>query len=105
MKTSRDYKPINLPPLSKEQLKEIDTLKKMSDKSINLKDIPEATDNQLKAGNFYYFNSLKLKKTGVHILLDNDNLDWLKSYGKGYQPRLNNVLRWAKLNNCPIDQL
>ena len=38
-------------------------------------------------------------------LIDEDNLEWLKSTGKGYQPRLNNVIRWAKLNNCPIEKM
>lgn len=38
-------------------------------------------------------------------MIDDDNLEWLKKEGKGYQLRLNNVLRWARLNNCPIDEM
>ena len=105
MKTSKDYKNINFPSLTNEQLQEIDNLKKMDDKSINTKEIPEVTDEILKTGHFYYANSLRIPKKSIHIMIDEDNLDWLKSIGKGYQPRLNNVLRWAKLNNCPIDKM
>ena len=105
MKTLKNYKAFNLPSLTDEQLKEIDKLKKKSDKSIDLKSIPELTDKQIATGHFAYANSLKIKKTGIHIMIDEDNLEWLKSSGKGYQPRLNNVLRWAKLNNCPIEKM
>jgi uncharacterized protein (DUF4415 family) len=64
-------------------------------------DMSECTGN----GGFYYIQSLKMPKTDVHTKIDNDNLEWLKQEGKGYQARLNNVIRWARLNNCPITQL
>lgn len=105
MKTLKNYKTFNLPTLSEKQLKEIDALKRMDDNSIDLSSIPELTDEEFKTGHFVYANSLKIKKTPVHLMLDDDNLEWLKSQGKGYQPRLNKVLRWAKLNNCPIESL
>lgn len=105
MRTLKNYKNINLPSFNEEQLKEIAELQAMDDKDINVIDIPELTSEQMKAGHFAYANSLKMKKVSVHIQLDEDNLDWLKGPGKGYQPRLNKVLRWAKLNNCPIDHL
>ena len=105
MRTSKSYKNINLPSLTKEQLKEIEVLKAMSDDQINTSDIPEASSERLASGHLYYAKSLKMPKTGIHILIDDDNLEWLKKAGKGYQPRLNNVLRWARLNNCPIDEM
>ena len=105
MRTSKNYKNINLPSLNEEQLKEIETLKAMSDDQIDTSDIPEATAEMLASGNLYYAASLKMPKTDVHIKIDDDNLEWLKKAGKGYQPRLNNVLRWARLNNCPIDKM
>lgn len=101
----KKYKSINLPPLNDEQLKEIENLKNMADEDIDTKDIPEATEKEFSSGHFYYANSLKIPKISIHLLIDEDNLDWLKSSGKGYQPRLNNVIRWAKLNNCPIDKM
>ena len=59
----------------------------------------------IETGQLYYAKSLKMPKTGIHIMIDDDNLEWLKKAGKGYQPRLNNVFRWARLNNCPIDKM
>lgn len=105
MRTSKSYKNIDLPSLSEEQLKEIEALKAMSDDQIDTSDIPEATEKMLASGHLYYAKSLKMPKTGIHVLIDDDNLEWLKNPGKGYQPRLNNVLRWARLNNCPIDKM
>ena len=104
MRTSKNYRNINLPSLSEEQLKEIEALKAMPDEEIDTIDIPEATEEQLASGHLYYANSLKMPKTGIHVMIDNDNLEWLKNPCKGYQPRLNNVLRWARLNNCPIEK-
>gem|GEM_PF-6183021 len=37
------------------------------------------------------------------LLLKNDTLAWLKQAGKGYQTRLNAVLRWARMNGCPVN--
>lgn len=105
MKTSKNYKGFNLPALNDDQLKEIEELKRMDDSLIDLSSVPELSDDDLITGHFVYANSLKIKKTPVHIMIDDDNLEWLKSQGKGYQPRLNRVLRWAKLNNCPIENL
>ena len=35
----------------------------------------------------------KIKKTDIHIKIDNDVLNWFKSQGKGYQTKMNAVLR------------
>ena len=64
MRTSKSYKNINLPSLSEEQLKEIETLKSMSDEQIDTSDIPEAIEEMLAAGHLYYADSLKTPKTG-----------------------------------------
>lgn len=74
----------------------------MPESEINLSEIPE-TD--FSNAYFYYIQSLKIPKTAIHTKIDNDNLAWLKKDGKGYQARLNNVIRWARLHNCPIAQL
>ena len=96
---------MNLPSLNEDQLKEIEALKAMNDEEIDTADIPEASPEQLATGHFYYAKSLKMPKTSIHLMIDNDNLEWLKNAGKKYQPRLNNVLRWARLNNCPIEEM
>ena len=95
----REYKVIDFPPLTDDEKSMLENLKNMPDSEINLSDIPESTTDN---GGFYYFQSLKLPKTSIHTKIDNDTLEWLKKAGKGYQSRLNNVLRWARLNNCPI---
>ncbi len=65
MRTSKNYRNINLPSLNEEQLKEIETLKAMPDEEIDTVDIPEATAEQLASGHLYYANSLKISKTGI----------------------------------------
>lgn len=101
-RTQRKYKVIDFPPLTDEQRKELENLDNMNESEIDYSDIPESTSDN---GGFYYIQSLKMPKTNVHTKIDNDNLEWLKQDGKGYQARLNNVIRWARLNNCPITQL
>ena len=45
-------------------------------------------------------------KKAVSFRIDLDNLEWLQSVGvKGYQKKMNAVLRWAKQNHCPLAQL
>ena len=100
-KTQKQYSMIDFPPLSDAEKKQIDTLKNMKEEEIDLSDIPEQTGE----GQLYYFNSLKIQKKDVHTKIDADNLEWLKKDGKGYQGRLNAVLRWARMNGCPISML
>ncbi|MCR5252586.1 MAG: hypothetical protein K6C98_02600 [Treponema sp.] len=45
-------------------------------------------------------------KKSITFRIELDNLSWLQSNGvKGYQSKLNNVIRWARENNCPIFEL
>lgn len=72
-----------------EQLAELRTLSEMSDKEIDLSDIPEITDwSSAVAGKFY-----RPVKESVTVRLDADVVHWLKRDGKGYQTRLNVILR------------
>ncbi|MGP1522179.1 MAG: BrnA antitoxin family protein [Treponema sp.] len=98
----KEYKIIDFPPLTEEQKKELELLDKMPDNEIDLSDCPE-TD--FSNGHFYYIQSSKMPKTSIHAKIDNDNLAWLKKDGNDYQARLNNVIRWARFNNCPITQM
>lgn len=95
--TRRRYEAIDFPPLTAEQLAEVEQIKNLPDEKIDLSDIPECKGN----GGFYYAQSLKIPKTTICTKIDNDTLKWLKKGGKGYQTRLNDVLRWARENNCP----
>jgi uncharacterized protein (DUF4415 family) len=63
-------------------------LKKMRDKDIDLSDITELDDA--------FFNGANLQlpiKQSVTMRLDSDVLAWFKQQGKGYQTRINYLLR------------
>ena len=77
--------------LTRKQAKEIRALAKMRDAEISLKDAPELSHwDRAVVGKFY-----RPIKKPLTIRLDADVLDWLKSKGKGYQTRLNSLLRAA----------
>jgi uncharacterized protein (DUF4415 family) len=53
--------------------------------------MPEVLDwSGAEIGRFF-----KPAKRPVTIRLDNDVIDWLKSYGRGYQTKANTLLRHA----------
>ncbi|MFN3712221.1 MAG: BrnA antitoxin family protein [Alcanivoracaceae bacterium] len=63
-------------------------LKEASDADIDTRDIPELDDA------FFAQAELRLPaKQSVTLRLDADVLDWFKSQGKGYQTRINALLR------------
>jgi uncharacterized protein (DUF4415 family) len=66
----------------------------VSDDQLDLSDIPEITDwsNAVRHGQFY-----RPVKQQTSVRLDADVLAWLKSQGKGYQTRMNKILREAML--------
>ena len=67
----------------------------MPDSTIDLSDIPEATEKFWKNAvrNPWY----RPRKQQVTLRIDADVLDWLRRDGKGYQSRLNGLLRNAML--------
>ena len=68
---------------------EIAALAAMPDEEIDTTEIPEITDwSNAVVGRFY-----RPVKETVTIRLDADVLDWLKQGGKGYQTRINKILR------------
>lgn len=70
---------------SKTNFKKLDNMK---DSDINMDDIPELDDE------FFKNAQIKLpEKQSVTIRLDTDVLDWFKQQGKGYQTRINKLLR------------
>lgn len=70
-------------------------------KNIDFSDIPEINDfSNGRPRNW------KPAKKSVSFRIDLDNLEWLQSTGvKGYQTRLNAVIRWAKQHDCPLGTL
>ena len=77
--------------LTRKQAKEIRALARLKDAEISLQDAPELTQwRRAVVGKFY-----RPIKKPLTIRLDADVLAWLKSQGKGYQTRLNGLLRAA----------
>ena len=87
----------NPPPLTKEQKAELKALSEMPDSDIDFSDIPPLTDDFWKNAvrNPFY----KPVKSSTTVRLDSDVLAWLKSQGKGYQTRINAILREAMLRS------
>jgi uncharacterized protein (DUF4415 family) len=77
--------------LTKEQKRDIAAIRAMRDEDIDLSDMPEVLDwSKAEIGKFY-----RPPKRSVTMRLDGDVIDWLKGYGKGYQTRVNLLLRHA----------
>jgi uncharacterized protein (DUF4415 family) len=62
----------------------------MRDEDIDFSDIPEQGEQ------FFETAKLRLPKKTVCIRLDADVLEWFKAQGKGYQTKINAVLRAYK---------
>lgn len=75
--------------VSKKQAKELAALAAQPDEEIDLTDLPEALDWDGAVVGKYY----KPIKKSLTIRLDADVLAWLKSGGRGYQTRINSLLR------------
>lgn len=81
----------SLPPLTEKQKAELAALSALPDEQIDYSDIPRLTDEQLQnAGRGRFYRPLKQQITAR---VDADVVDWLKSQGKGYQARMNAILR------------
>jgi uncharacterized protein (DUF4415 family) len=73
----------------KSDLAKLDT---MTDADIDYSDIPELGDDFFKNAELVNWPPSKAQLT---IRLDADVLSWLKSNGRGYQTRINHILRVA----------
>jgi uncharacterized protein (DUF4415 family) len=85
-----------LPPLTAARRAKLRALAARPDSEIDFSDIPELTDEQWKnaeRGHFY-----RPVKRQITARVDADVLEWLKSQGKGYQSRINAILRREMLS-------
>jgi uncharacterized protein (DUF4415 family) len=85
------YRPEDMPPLTDERRASLEALAAQPDSDINFSDIPEMTEEAIKTavpGRFY-----RPVKRQITARVDADVLEWLKSQGKGYQSRINAILR------------
>lgn len=71
--------------LTKKKIEELQTLR---NKPIDTSDIAELTEAD-------FMQMYRPVKKPLSIRLDTDIIVWLKSYGKGYQSRINTILREA----------
>lgn len=77
--------------LTKRQRDEITAVAAKRDADIDLSEMPEVVDwSGAEVGKFY-----RPPKRPVTMRLDADVIDWLKSYGPGYQTKANLLLRHA----------
>lgn len=77
--------PDDPPPLTKKQRAALEALDKIPDSEVDLSDIPEHTT---------FYKPVKKQTT---IRIDADVLAWLKTYGRGYQTKINAILRQEML--------
>lgn len=102
-KVTRKFKfdPGNLPPLTEDQKNELAALAKRPDSDIDYSDIPPLFEdfwNHAERGRFY-----RPTKISTTIRIDSDVLAWLRSQGKGYQTRINAILRREMLSSLHRD--
>ncbi len=81
--------PDTLPPLSAKQKKALAELGRLPDSAIDYSDIPASTAEDLAL--------YKPVRKSTTIRIDADVLAWLKTYGKGYQTKINAILRQEML--------
>ena len=96
MKTIR-YEQGKLPLLTEAQQAELPALAKRGEDSIDTSDIQPLSDVQwANAVRGRFYKPIKMPTT---VRVDADVLAWLKSQGKGYQTRINGILREAMLHS------
>lgn len=66
-----------------------DRLDSMRDEDIDLSDIPEMREEFFKNATLV----MPERKSSVTLRLDREVIEWFKSQGKGYQTRMNAVLK------------
>gem|GEM_PF-105426 len=83
--------PSNPPPLTEAQRARLKALFARPESEIDYSDIPDRGDLPL----------YRPLKTHTTVRLDADVLAWLKKDGKGYQTRINAILRAAMIGQLP----
>jgi len=77
--------------LAAERKRDIAAVAAKTDATIDFTEMPEVLDwSGAEVGRFY-----RPAKRPVTMRLDNDIVEWLKSYGRGYQTKANLLLRHA----------
>lgn len=80
-------------PISNKSETDWQRLDAMSDEDIDLSDCPEVTPEMFAKAVVRYGLPIDKNKTQVTLRIDSDVLEWFKSQGRGYQTRINSLLR------------
>ena len=92
MKTKTDsFTLATLPALTEKQLNQLETLAKLAHDTVDLTEMAELTDAELSEMRPVAF--YRPVKQQITARVDADVLAWLKSQGRGYQSRINAILR------------
>lgn len=81
----------NPPPLTEAQKAKLEALAAIPDEAIDYSDIPPLTEAfwENAVRNPFY----RPTKTSTTVRIDSDVLAWLRAQGRGYQTRINAILR------------
>jgi uncharacterized protein (DUF4415 family) len=82
-----------LPPLNKERIQK---LKSLNDEDIDVSEMPALTQEQLARfvpAKLLNRSLYKPVKVPIKVNYDADVVEWFRSFGKGYQTRMNAALR------------
>lgn len=97
------YKQGELPPLTEERKAELRALAERPDSEIDYSDIPQLDEKfWVRAVPNPFFKPVKVHAS---VRIDSDVMAWLKSQGKGYQTRMNAILREAMLRSIDSPDL
>ena len=95
------FKQSEMSPLTEERKLALQALAEKPDSELDYSDLPPLSDAFWKSavrGQFY-----KPTKTHASVRIDSDVMFWLKSKGRGYQTRMNEILRKAMADD--IEQI
>ena len=110
MKTLTLNDVMNLPPLSEQEINDA-----LNFVNTDFSDCPKQTPEdlakfkplkELKPDVYNALSELyKPTKKEIHMRVDSDILEWLKSKGKGYQTKINEILRNEMINELMITKI
>ena len=75
---------------SKTDLKRLDAMK---DEDIDFSDLPEATPEMFARGVVRRGLKPVIRKKQLTVRMDSDVIEWFKNQGRGYQTKINSLLR------------
>jgi len=75
---------------SKTDLKRLDAMK---DEDIDFSDLPEATPEMFARGMVRRGLKPVIRKKQLTVRMDSDVIEWFKNQGRGYQTKINSLLR------------